>query len=87
MMRLGRCWFGSFVFAASFVAACVSGARAAVAPSFQILATPPEWGSNVQATGVSADGAVVIGRYFRAGSDPTCQTFGGCTRAFRESWL
>src|SRR5262245_14359280 len=83
MMWLGRCLSGSFAFAALLAAACMSDARAAAVPSFQILATPPEWGLNVQATGVSADGAVVIGRYFRAGSDPTCQTFGGCTRAFR----
>src|SRR5262245_12575329 len=58
-------------------------ARAAVTPGFQVLATPPAWGSNVQAVGISADGAVIIGRYFVDGTDPACLTFGGCTRTFR----
>src|SRR5262245_14849878 len=60
-----------------------SSARAAVTPSFQILATPPAWGTNTYATAVSADGLVLTGRYFIAGTDPSCQTFGGCTRTFR----
>src|SRR5262245_25566074 len=60
-----------------------ASARAAVTPSFQILPTPPQFGLNVQAVAVSADGAVVIGRYFIAGLDPACLTFGGCTRTFR----
>lgn len=78
--RIERVGWGLLVGAALLV---TSDARAAVTPSFQILSTPPQWGLNVQATGVSADGAVVIGKYFIAGIDPSCNTFGGCTRTFR----
>ena len=60
-----------------------SSVLAAVTPSFQVLSTPAQWGSSVQAVGVSADGTVIIGRYFIAGTDPSCLTFGGCTRTFR----
>jgi len=58
-------------------------ALAAVTPSFQVLSTPPAWGSNVYAVAVSADGAVVVGRYFLATNDSSCGVFGGCTRTFR----
>ena len=58
-------------------------ASAQVTPSFQILSTPASFGSNVEAVAVSADGKVIIGKYFLSGTDPTCNTFGGCTRTFR----
>src|SRR5712692_7787423 len=62
---------------------CLGTPLAAQTPSFQILATPSAWGLNVEAVGVSADGKVIIGKYFLSGTDPACNTFGGCTRTFR----
>src|SRR5712692_109651 len=69
--------------AGALLACVTSSTRAAVTPSFQIVSTPASWGSNVEAVGVAADGSVVIGKYFLSGTDPTCNTFGGCTRTFR----
>src|SRR5712692_7007018 len=71
------------VYVALLVFACWATPLAAQTPSFQILATPPAWGLNVQAVAVSADGQVVIGKYFLSGTDPQCGVFGGCTRTFR----
>src|SRR5262249_60591283 len=68
---------------AGAVLAFCSSASAAVAPSFQLLSTPPAWGTPVEAVGVSADGAVIIGRYFLPTNDPACGVFGGCTRTVR----
>src|SRR5262249_27863174 len=47
----------------------------------QIIATP--FGNNTNATGISADGSVILGEDFLPANDPQCQTFGGCTRTFR----
>ena len=60
----------------------ISITQAAVASSFQILATTPVMGTNTEAVAVSPDGQVVVGKYFLSGSDPNCQVFGGCTRSF-----
>src|SRR5262245_2636204 len=49
--------------------------------TLQIIATP--FGNNTNATGISADGSVILGEYFLPSNDPQCQTFGGCTRTFR----
>jgi len=65
-----------------FLLACCAGPVAAQTPSFQILTGLADLGVNYEATGVSADGAVIIGKYFLAGLDPRCAVFGGCTRAF-----
>src|SRR5262245_8890749 len=56
---------------------------AAQTPSFQILSTPASFGNNTEAVGISADGQVIIGKYFLNSLDPNCQVFGGCTRTFR----
>ena len=74
---------GKVVYVALLVLACWATPLAAQTPSFQILATPPAWGLNVQAVAVSADGQVVIGTYFLSSTDPQCGVFGGCTRTFR----
>src|SRR5262249_8416958 len=76
---------GKVVYMALLVFACLGTPLAAQTPSFQILATPPAWGLNVQAVAVSADGQVVIGKYFLSSTDPQCGVFGGCTRTFR--WI
>ena len=65
-----------------FVLACCAGPVAAQTPSFQILSGLADFASNFEATSVSADGAVIIGKYFLSGTDPRCGAFGGCTRAF-----
>ena len=65
-----------------FLLACCAGPVAAQTPSFQILTGLADLGANYEATSISADGAVIIGKYFLAGLDPRCQVFGGCTRAF-----
>src|SRR5215472_1224802 len=85
-MRHGRCcmvrpvekvvWVGLLVFAR------LGTALAAPTPSFEILSSPPEFGTQTSAVGISADGAVIIGKYFLSGSDPRCGVFGGCTRSF-----
>src|SRR6516162_9084816 len=69
-------WVGLVVFGS------VGTAVAAPTPSFEILSSPPEFGRHTEAVGISADGAVIIGKYFLSGSDPRCQVFGGCTRSF-----
>src|SRR5215472_14976763 len=85
-MRHGRCcmvrpvekvvWVGLLVFAR------LGTALAAPTPSFEILSTPPEFGTQTSAVGISADGTVIIGKYFLSGTDPRCLVFGGCTRSF-----
>ncbi|HMC60329.1 MAG TPA: hypothetical protein VKJ01_14155 [Candidatus Solibacter sp.] len=54
-----------------------------VTPSFQIMNTLAAFGTNVEAVGVSADGQVIIGKYFLSGIGPACNTVGGCTRTFK----
>src|SRR5579871_5359848 len=64
------------------ILASLSDALLAQQASFQVIPTPPAYGSNVQAVGVSADGSVIIGEYFvSTGQD--CTIAGGCTRTFR----
>ncbi|PYN96566.1 MAG: hypothetical protein DMD91_21045 [Candidatus Rokuibacteriota bacterium] len=65
-----------------FVLVCCAGPVAAQTPSFQILTGLADFGTNFEATSVSADGAVIIGKYFLDSLDPRCAVFGGCTRAF-----
>src|SRR5262249_15094331 len=69
-------WMGLLVFGS------VETPLAAPTPSFEILSTPPEFGTQTSAVGISADGTVIIGKYFLSGTDPRCLVFGGCTRSF-----
>src|SRR5262249_57867120 len=73
---------------AGWLHAACSCSRAAPSPSrrrpraFRSLPGLADLGANFEATHVSADGAVIVGKYFLAGLDPRCGVFGGCTRAF-----
>src|SRR5262249_50978538 len=75
--------FANAAWIALLVLTCVTTTAGAQTPSFQILTGLADLGSNFEATGVSADGSVIIGKYFLPFADPRCLVFGGCTRAFR----
>src|SRR5215471_10127318 len=75
--------FDKVVWIALLAFASLGAPMAAQTLSFQVLATPASFGTNVEAVGVSADGSVVMGKYFLSGTDPNCNVFGGCTRTFR----
>jgi len=72
-----------FVWVACLVFARLGTPLAGPTPSFEILSTPPEFGTQTSAVGISADGTVIIGKYFLSETDPRCLVVGGCTRSFK----